>query len=98
MIPLEHPGPPKMTPGTYKIMVFVWNVFKIQGFQVFEKDIKKLPRDPPRGGKMEAKIPLGAPQDAEKWSQNFSGAPPAKTSEFFFRPRRPPGALRDRFL
>ena len=41
---------------------------------------------------MEAKIALGAPQDAEKWSQNFSGGPPAKTSEFVFGP----GALQER--
>ena len=41
---------------------------------------------------MEVKITLGAPQDAEKWSQNFSGGPPAKTSEFFFGP----GGLQER--
>ena len=35
---------------------------------------------------MEAKIPPGRPQDDEKWSKNFSGPPPAKTSEFFFAP------------
>ena len=35
---------------------------------------------------MEVKITLGAPQDAEKWSKNFSGGPPARTSEFFFAP------------
>ena len=38
---------------------------------------------------MEAKIAPGAPQDAEKWSKNFSGAPPAKTGEFFFAPGGP---------
>ena len=41
---------------------------------------------------MEAKIPLGASQDAEKWSQNFSGGPPAKTGEFFLGP----GGLQER--
>ena len=46
---------------------------------------------------MEAKIAPGAPQDVEKWSQNFSGAPPAKTGEFFFAPggaRTPPGGAK----
>ena len=65
---------------------------KSRVFVFFEKNIKKPPRDLPRGGKMEAKIPLGAPQDAEKWSQNFSGGPPAKTSEFCFGP----GGLQER--
>ena len=41
---------------------------------------------------MEEKIILGAPQDAEKWSKNFSGGPPARTSEFFFAP----GGLQER--
>ena len=38
---------------------------------------------------MEAKITPGAPQDVEKWSKNFSGGPPAGTSEFFFAPGGP---------
>ena len=45
---------------------------------------------------MEVKITLGAPQDAEKWSKNFSGAPPARTSEFFSPPeasRSAPGSI-----
>ena len=41
---------------------------------------------------MEAKITPGAPQDAEKWSKNFSGGPPAGTSEFCFAP----GGLQER--
>ena len=41
---------------------------------------------------MEAKIPPGRPQDDEKWSKNFSGPPPARTSEFFFAP----GGLQER--
>ena len=47
---------------------------------------------PPRGGNMEAKIAPGRPQDDEKWSKNVSGAPPARTSEFFFAP----GGLQER--
>ena len=35
---------------------------------------------------MEAKIAPGRPQDDEKWSKNFSGPPPARTSDFFFAP------------
>ena len=46
----------------------------------------------PEAPKMDAKITLGAPQDAEKWSKNFSGGPPARTSEFFFAP----GSLQER--
>ena len=45
---------------------------------------------------MEVKITLGAAQDAEKWSKNFSGAPPARTSEFFSPPeasRSAPGSI-----
>ena len=38
---------------------------------------------------MEAKINLGAPQDVEKWSKNFSGGPPAGTSAFCFAPGGP---------
>ena len=41
---------------------------------------------------MEAKIAPGRPQDDEKWSKNFSGPPPARTSEFFFAP----GGLQER--
>ena len=41
---------------------------------------------------MEVNIPLGASQDAEKWSKNFSGAPPARTRELFFAP----GGLQER--
>ena len=50
------------------------------------------PLELPGAPKMEAKITLGAPQDAEKWSKNFSGGPPARTSEFFFAP----GGLQER--
>ena len=45
---------------------------------------------------MEAKIPPGRPQDDEKWSKNFSGAPPARISEFFSPPeasRSAPGSI-----
>ena len=35
---------------------------------------------------MEVKITLGAAHDAENWSKNFSGGPPARTSEFCFAP------------
>ena len=35
---------------------------------------------------MEAKITPGAAQDVEKWSKNFSGRPPAGTSEFCCAP------------
>ena len=41
---------------------------------------------------MEAKIIPGAAQDVEKWSKNFSGGPPAGTSEFFLAP----GGLQER--
>ena len=41
---------------------------------------------------MEVKITLGAAHDAEKWSKNFSGGPPARTSEFCFAP----GGLQER--
>ena len=41
---------------------------------------------------MEAKITPGAAQDVEKWSKNFSGGPPAGTSELFFAP----GGLQER--
>ena len=41
---------------------------------------------------MEVKITLGAAHDAEKLSKNFSGGPPARTSEFFFAP----GGLQER--
>ena len=44
------------------------------------------PLELPGAPKMEVKITLGAAQDAEKWSKNFSGGPPARTSEFFFAP------------
>ena len=50
------------------------------------------PLELPGAPKMEPKITLGAAQDAEKWSKNFSGAPPARTSEFFFAP----GGLQER--
>ena len=45
---------------------------------------------------MEAKIPPGRPQDDEKWSKNFSGHPPARTSEFCSPPeasRSTPGTI-----
>ena len=45
---------------------------------------------------MEAKIPPGRPQDDEKWSKNFSGASPARTSEFCSPPeasRSAPGSI-----
>ena len=41
---------------------------------------------------MEVKITLWAVQDVEKWSKNFFGGPPARTSEFFFAP----GGLQER--
>ena len=47
---------------------------------------KMIPLELPGAPKMEAKIAPGGPQDAEKWSKNFSGGPPARTSEFFFAP------------
>ena len=49
------------------------------------------PLEHPGAPKMEAKIAPGAAQDVEKLSKNFSGGPPAGTSEFFFRPRRRSG-------
>ena len=45
---------------------------------------------------MEAKIAPGRPQDDEKWSKNFSGGGPARTSEFFSPPeasRSAPGSI-----
>ena len=76
-VPLE-PRKPLISLGRYaKSMVFAF----------FEKDAKKDAKaPPPRGGKMEVKIAGGAPQDDEKWSKNFSGAPRAKSVEFFFAP------------
>ena len=59
-------------------MVVTWKVCKIQVSAFFETYDKKAPQDPPRGGKMEAKIAPGRPQDDEKWSKNFSGAPPGQ--------------------
>ena len=59
---------------------------KSRVFAFFGKYAKKDLPGPPRGGKMETKIPPGRPQDDEKWSKNFSGPPPARTSEFFFAP------------
>ena len=50
------------------------------------------PLELPGAPKMEVKITLGAPQDAEKWSKNCSGGPPARTSEFVFAP----GGLQER--
>ena len=38
--------------------------------------------------KMDAKIAPGAAQDVEKCPNNFSGGPPAGTSEFLFAPGR----------
>ena len=55
--------------------------------------MKNIPKSLPGIlGKMEAKIAPGTPQDDEKWSKNFSGGPPARTSEFFFAP----GGLQER--
>ena len=45
---------------------------------------------------MEAKIAPGRLQDDEKWSKNFSGGPPARTSAFFSPPeasRSAPGSI-----
>ena len=50
------------------------------------------PLELPGAPKMEAKITPGAAQDVEKLSKNFSGGPPAGTSEFFFAP----GGLQER--
>ena len=50
------------------------------------------PLEHPGPPKMEAKITPGAAQDVEKWSKNFSGGPPAGTSEFCFAP----GGLQER--
>ena len=44
------------------------------------------PLEAPGAPKMEPKITPGGAQDAEKWSKNFSGGPPAGTSEISAHP------------